>query len=87
MFAFKCDRCGKLYEAGTKPYRNVNDHLFLNRIINGKENMTDLCPDCFKNLEHWFYDFIKPSSINEVKNSEHYVDPTPYKVMIRSDNE
>ena len=61
MFAFKCDRCGRLYEAGTKPYRNVNDHLFLNRRINGKENMTDLCPECIKSLERWFYDYLDPS--------------------------
>lgn len=59
MFAFKCDRCGKLYEAGgDSPYRNIFDHLVLNRKLDGKENEIDLCPECVKSLEGWFYDFI-----------------------------
>lgn len=43
--AYKCDRCGKLYEYNTEPRRSVIIHI--------DEKLKDLCPDCYKQLRSW----------------------------------
>lgn len=46
--AFKCDRCGKLYEASIKPDIRVERY-------NNPFGITvyDLCPECIEELEKW----------------------------------
>lgn len=51
MKAYKCDRCGKLFE----PYKYQKTSNFLN--ITRNPNITgdclDLCPNCNAELQEW----------------------------------
>lgn len=48
MNAYKCDRCGKLYE---KEARSI---LYVKRITTGNGQWQDLCPECTKSLDKWW---------------------------------
>ncbi len=49
--AYKCDRCGALYEYDYRMYGN-NMHFIGRRPQ--KDSELDLCPTCQKSLENWF---------------------------------
>ena len=44
--AYKCDRCGELYESySIEPRRSVIVHIDC--------ELVDLCPECYKQLRGW----------------------------------
>lgn len=51
MKAYKCDRCGKLFEhyegQGTDDFYNVTSNP------NFKTSLLDLCPKCIEELQRW----------------------------------
>lgn len=51
MRAYKCDRCGKLFEK----YKGQGTHEFFNitRNPNISGDCLDLCPDCNAELQAW----------------------------------
>lgn len=52
--AYRCDRCGKLYE--NNDIRR--DDLVLTTLLNcSNHKLYDLCPDCHQELKDWFDDF------------------------------
>lgn len=51
MNAYKCDRCGKLYEKQEKSsIFNVTKKIF----VLGTAYQQDLCSECAKSLEEWW---------------------------------
>ena len=61
--AYKCDRCGTLYEHDFKNYGN--DTLFIGRRPYNNDFL-DLCPMCQKDLERWFTYPTRVKEKNEV---------------------
>ena len=47
--AYKCDRCGKVYE----PYKKNSDSLHITRNPNFSNLCLDLCPKCNAELQEW----------------------------------
>ena len=62
MKAFKCDRCGSLYEAYYKQYTLQSGDIKICCSGNGFSfcadnemlSKMDLCPDCYGELMKWF---------------------------------
>lgn len=53
--AYKCDRCGKLYEGFLPRFETADRAYHYIEIINdGSSKVLDLCPDCIRAFE----DFI-----------------------------
>ena len=52
--AYKCDRCGKLFERSLLPEIGVFTDAY--RI---KDNKLDFCPECQQYLEDWLNTFKK----------------------------
>ena len=65
--AYKCDRCGKLYEAkertlASKKYSILKPHIINYEVSNPGTylcHVADLCPECQSELEEWMR-FEKP---------------------------
>lgn len=59
MEAFKCDRCGKYYDAYTVNYGYFKDEVY---VIFKESNDTrlDICDECMHELKNWFNDGRKP---------------------------
>ncbi len=68
MKAYKCDRCGKLFERydgqGTPKFFNI---LCIPTAIN---TMLDLCPDCNSELQKWVADGKKQAQSEESEGKE-----------------
>lgn len=47
--AYKCDRCGKLFE----PYKKNSNSLHVTRNPNFSNDCLDLCPKCNTELQEW----------------------------------
>ena len=59
MNAYKCDRCGKLYEK-----KQYNRRICVTDTPCSTVGLKDLCKDCQNELEKWFY------RESEVKNEK-----------------
>jgi uncharacterized C2H2 Zn-finger protein len=57
--AYKCDRCGSLYEHDYKVHGN--NSLFMGRRPYSND-LLDLCPMCQKSFESWF---TYPTKVNK----------------------
>lgn len=72
MKAYKCDRCGKLFEK----YKNQGTFDFFNVTRNPKfsDNCLDLCPNCNAELQEWVANDKKQVACNctdeEIDNKE-----------------
>ena len=51
MRAYKCDRCGKLFESSDR-YKNTKVELSI--LAAGKWTTADLCKDCSRSIESWY---------------------------------
>lgn len=51
MEAYKCDRCGKLFEKSTASILDVDKRK---SVYSGDWRSQDLCPECKKSLEEWW---------------------------------
>lgn len=49
--AYKCDRCGKLYES--YKYQKTSEFFNITRTPNISGNCLDLCPKCNAELQSW----------------------------------
>lgn len=50
--AYKCDRCGRLYEHDFQLYLHS---YYISKDCHPQEDLKlDLCPTCQKSLENWF---------------------------------
>lgn len=63
--AYKCDRCGKLFEK----YKNQGTSDFFNvtRNPNFSNNCLDLCPKCNSELQKWVANDKEQEGINDDK--------------------
>jgi hypothetical protein len=62
MKAYKCDRCGKLYEK----YKNQGTSQFFNITCNPctSGNLLDLCPKCNAELQEWVANYKEQVACN-----------------------
>lgn len=51
MEAYKCDRCGKLFEKLTTSILDVDKRT---SIFSGDWQSQDLCPECAESLDEWW---------------------------------
>ncbi len=55
--AFKCDRCGKLFEMKCSEKEKRNLYLVTNPYNQNSEH--DLCNDCYTELSNWWLNMRK----------------------------
>lgn len=65
MNAFKCDRCGKLFEDYQERKMEGNYRIIPNK--NGFAHSLDLCKDCNSSLQDWANAFKKKEE-GEMRN-------------------
>lgn len=77
--AYKCDRCGKLYEAKERTLESKNYSVLKPHIINYEISnpgtylchVADLCPECQSKLELWMSLFKKSEAVKDCDNCKY----------------
>ena len=61
MKAYKCDRCGSLYE------NYSHKRIWITDIFHATAGIKDLCSECQKKLEKWFF---QESEVEDDRNTK-----------------
>ena len=77
--AYKCDRCGKLYESEMRTLTSKNYSVLKPHTINYTignpgtylSHVADLCPKCQEQLELWMNPFKNPEVVKNCDNCKY----------------